>query len=305
MLGPLPLATALGLGGVHAELRVTAALGRNGNTLVLGGALGDALARAPFPLPPAAFARALRDRTEAGRPPPVLAVVYPFSSHNYLLRHWLAEGGIDPDRDLRLVVVPPPEMPEALASRAIDGFCVGEPWGSRAVDLLAGRIVTTTSAIWADHPEKMFAVPETLLNRDPARAEAATAAVIEAANWLSFPDNRLEAAHILHTRAMKGVPEEVIALALLEKLQRGPDQPPQPIPRAIVHGAAASFPDPAQAVWFFGAMRRWGHVAVDTPMPTRVWRPDVWRRAAAAAGFRGLADAAEVFAETLPMTRSA
>ena len=282
MLGPMPLAAAAGLGGVRAELCVTATLGRNGNTMVLGGALQAALAGAAFPLAPGDFAAAL-----AGRPAvPRLAVVFPYSSHNYLLRHWLAAGGIDPDRDVELVVLPPPDLPEALASGAIDGFCAGEPWGSRAVELRVGRIVLTTGAIWADHPEKVLALPVSLVARDPARVVAATAAVIEAAAWLAQTENRAEAAHILHAELLASVPLDVIALALNGQLRRAPDGAPLPAPHAIRHGAAETFPDPDHAAWFAAEMHRWGHLA-EAP-PPGIWRPDLWRLAADAAGFAGL-----------------
>ncbi|MGE0225252.1 MAG: CmpA/NrtA family ABC transporter substrate-binding protein [Acetobacteraceae bacterium] len=304
ILGPMPLAIGLGLGGVHARLHVTATLGRNGNTVVLGGTLSEKLGEAGFPLTATDFAAVLRRRAQAGREKVRLAVVFPFSSHNYLLRHWLAEGGIDPDHDLSLVVLPPPALPEALAARKIDGFCAGEPWGSRAVDLRVGRIVLTSSRIWPDHPEKVLAVPAALTERDPARVDAATAAVMEAANWLSFAENRAEAARILHARALPGVPPEVIALALEERLQPSPDLLPSHTPRVILHSAAATYPDPGDARWFFGAMRRWGHVSPDTTMPDGIWRPDIWRRAAQTAGLLGLAEASPVFNETPPTIRS-
>ena len=211
-------------------------------------------------------------------------MVFPFSSHNYLLRHLLAAGGVDPDADVRLVVVAPPNLPEALATSQVDGFCAGEPWGSRAVDLRVGRIVLPSLTVWSDHPEKVLAISAELAASDLPRVVAATAAVIDAAGWLARPENAPEAVAILHRHALPHVPPEVIAAALAGHLAVVPDAPPVAVPRAIAFGAAESFPDPGHAAWLLAAMTRWGHVAAGTELPPGLWRPDIWRRAVAAAG---------------------
>ncbi|MBD0273342.1 MAG: ABC transporter substrate-binding protein, partial [Acetobacteraceae bacterium] len=204
LLGPMPIALACGLGGVSARLSVGAGIGCNGNTITLSRALageagleGQEGAPPPPPLAPAAFAAALRARAAAGRPPVLLAVVFPFSSHNYLLRHWLAFGGLDPGRDLRLTVVPPASAARALADGEVDGFCAGEPWGSHAAALGAGRVALATGDIWPDHPEKVLAFREGLPR---APAVALTAAVIAAAGWLDDPANCEDAVDLMRAR---------------------------------------------------------------------------------------------------------
>ena len=86
------------------------------------------------------------------------AVVHPFSGHNYELRYWLAACGIDPERDVDIVIVPPPLMADALAGATIDGYCVGEPWSTAASSVGIGRIVTVKAAIWRSSPEKVLGV---------------------------------------------------------------------------------------------------------------------------------------------------
>ena len=108
-----------------------------------------------------------------------LAAVFPFSSRNYLLRHWLALGGLDPDRDLTLVVVPPARAVRILADGEVDGLCAGEPWGSHAAVLGAGRVALASGDIWPDHPEKVLAFREGLPR---AAAVALTVAAIAAAH---------------------------------------------------------------------------------------------------------------------------
>jgi ABC-type nitrate/sulfonate/bicarbonate transport system substrate-binding protein len=284
MLAPMPIAAALGLGGVRARFAVTATTSRNGNTITLGESLAAVLPDAAGPLTSAAFATALATRKARGLRPPVLAVVFAFSSHNYLLRHWLAAGGIDPDRDLHLVVVPPPLVAEQLACGEIDGFCSGEPWGSRAVDLRVGRIALTTSDIWPDHPEKLLAFGAAVLEADPQRVVAATAAVIEAANWLADPANGRDAAQLLHDRAMPDVPVEILALALAGRLVRAPDEAAAPA-APMFRGGGATAPDPAHGAWWFAQMVRWRHAPDgETNSAQSLWRPDLWRAAALAAG---------------------
>ena len=287
MLGPMPLACHFGLGGVTADVVVTATLGRNGNMLVLGHRLMAELGEVDWPLSAAALGPVLLARRDAGRPA-VLAVVFPYSSHNYLLRHWLEAAGIDPDHDVRLVVLPPSALPDALADDAIDGFCAGEPWGSRAVDLDVGRIVLGSAQIWPGHPEKVLAFSAAALARDPAPALAATAAIIAATAWLAEPGNIPEAVDILHRTALPNVPAAVIALALRGQVIRAAGEAPTALPGAILHSAAATIPDPAHAAWWLAAMRSWGHAPRGEQAATALWRPDLWQRAAAQSGLPAL-----------------
>ena len=258
LLGPLGLALGAGLGGVEAELTIGCGLGRNGNTLTLKPELAQALA--------AHGPRALRGTT--------LAVVYAFSSHNYLLRHWLAEAGLDPDRDVRLTVVPPPQCPAQLAQGAIDGFCAGEPWGSHAVALSAGQVALGTGHIWPDHPEKIlaFSAPWAAENREIAIP--ITAAVLAAARWLDDPANSADAIRILHSRAFPHLAAETVAQAFT-----GPVAQAHPM-----QFRAATFPHASQAAWWLGQMQRWGHLPpADAADPARLlapWAPTLWRAAA-------------------------
>jgi ABC-type nitrate/sulfonate/bicarbonate transport system substrate-binding protein len=276
LLGPTVIALAAGVEGVRRRLTVTADLARNGNTIVLSNALAEAVGGKP-PVSPAAFAAALHDRAEAGLPPPTLAVVHPFSSHNYLLRHWLAQGGLDPEHDVRLVVVPPPMVARALAEGAIEGFCAGEPWGSHAVATGAGRLALGSGDIWPNHPEKVLAFAEGLAE---APMIAATAAVIEAARWLEAPGNRRRAADLLHERAFPEVPPATIRAVLEGTVAAAPGGAPMPL-AAPIRFPTTSRPDPGEARGWAAAMRRWGHISAPDAEALSPWRPDLWAAAAA------------------------
>lgn len=282
MLAPMPIALACGLGGVRAALSVGAGIGRNGNTLTLSLPLAEEAGLDPdgAPLPATAFAAALRRRALAGRPPVRLAAVFPFSSHHYLLRHWLAAGGLDPDRDLRLMVVAPPRTARALAAGAIDGFCAGEPWGSHAAALGVGRVALTGGDIWPDHPEKVLAFREGL----PAeRAVAATAAVIAAARWLDDPANREDAVRLMHERVFPAMAPETVRLALEGRTPTARGTRALPAPMRFREALLAR---PEAAAWYLGQMRRWGHVppAIPACEALSAFGDAIWHAAAAPLG---------------------
>jgi NitT/TauT family transport system ATP-binding protein/nitrate/nitrite transport system substrate-binding protein len=288
LVAQMAIAGALGLGGAAAPCVVTATTSRNGNTLVLGEPLvEDVLASGatgsmPRPLQAASFAAALARRHARGKRAPVLALV--FATHSYLLRHWLASAGLDPDRDVRIVAVPPDDVADQLSAGRIDGFYAGEPWGSSAVAAMAGRIALTTADIWPGHPEKILAFHQATLQAAPGAVVAATAAVIAAIKWLDQPANRRDAAALLRARALPDVPEEIILRALSGRLVYAPGEAPATAAELFFAGSSTS-PDPRHGAWWFGQMQRWQHVPMTLPTPVPiVWRPDLWREAALAAG---------------------
>jgi two-component system, oxyanion-binding sensor len=292
MLAAMPLAATLGLGGaLPMPMVVPAVLNLNGNAITVSNALWEQMAQASddtAQAPAVALRRVVERRRAVGAPPLVFAAVFPYSSHNYLLRFWFAHAGIDPDRDLRIVVVPPPLMPANLSARHIDGFCVGEPWNQRIVDLRAGRIIASTSEIWASHPEKVFAVAEDWADRHPNTLRAIVAAIVEAARWMDEPGNRLDAARVLARREYVNAPEEIIVAAMTGRPRFDGEGAALDRPDYIVfHRYAANFPWRSQAAWTLGQMRRWGQLpdgADIDALVARVYRPDIYREVAEALG---------------------
>jgi NitT/TauT family transport system ATP-binding protein/nitrate/nitrite transport system substrate-binding protein len=234
------------------------ALTLGGNTVTFTTSLADAIAA------PSAFeaVRHFKAHLAACATRPVLAVVHPFSSHNLLLRYWLAAGGVDPDRDVVLDVVPPARVVEALATGRIVGFCAGAPWGEVAVRAGLGRTVVPSSAIWRDHPEKVFAVTRAWAEADAGRLQALLRALIRAARFCSEPGNAAAAAHLISARRWLDLDPEVVAASL-------------PI--------FSTYPWPAHAGWFLHQMARWGYVDPATALP-EIYRPDLYASAAADVG---------------------
>ncbi|MDB5412393.1 MAG: hypothetical protein JWR10_728 [Rubritepida sp.] len=259
LLGPLPIALAAGIGGVEARLQVACGLSQNGNGIVLSNALADA----------DDLAAALKARIARGGSPAVFAVVFAYSSHNYLLRRWLAQQGINPDRDVRFTAVPPPRMAARLAEGEIDGFCAGAPWGGAAEAMGAGRVVAGTADVWPNHPEKVLGFSEEYLAGHREQAIGATAAIIAAARWLDQPENRSEALSVLSDRMLWQLERKTIETAF-DATHR-------------IRFRPASLARRSQAAWWLGAMREAGHIPQSVSDVTALapYGDELWHAAAA------------------------
>ena len=164
LLAPVAIASSLGLGHVKVPIVAPFNLGLNGNAITVSPALhaaimGEIEGDAFDPMATAlALARVVAIRRKSGAEPLTFGMTFPFSTHNYQLRFWMAAGGVDPDEDVRLVVLPPPYMVDSLANGHVDAFCVGAPWNSVAVDLGVGHILHFVSDILVRAAEKVLAV---------------------------------------------------------------------------------------------------------------------------------------------------
>lgn len=234
------------------------------------------------------LARLIAQRREAGERPLVLAVVFPFSMHNYELRYWLAEAGIDPDRDVRLVVTPPPRMAARLAAGEIDGFCVGAPWNALAVSEGHGEILIYASEFWRLGPDKAFGVTAAFAERYPRTLRAALRALLRAAVWADAPEHRAELAAMLAQPRYVGAPEAVVAQSLVGTPPYTRDsQGESSQDYLIFHRYAASYPWRSHAIWFLSQMLRWGQIGPDVDMAAvaaRVYQAEAFREAAAEVG---------------------
>ncbi|MEM1099320.1 MAG: CmpA/NrtA family ABC transporter substrate-binding protein, partial [Planctomycetota bacterium] len=190
MLATMPICSTLGMGGFKCEMTAAITLGLNGNAITLSTSLCEAIASEGLPLEPngrntaAGLARVLQRRLAQDLPPLRLGMVFPMSTHDLELRFWLSEAGIDPDRDVELVVVPPPRMVEALRAGELAGFCVGEPWNSVAVAEGLGQVAITKHALWNHSPEKVLGVTKAWSEQNPRTHVALVSALIKAGQWL-------------------------------------------------------------------------------------------------------------------------
>lgn len=292
MLAAMPLAASLGLGGLGRPMITALSLGLNGCAITVSTALWrqmldvDRAAGSSALASAYALQKVVTRRRASGAPALTFAAVFPYSMHNYLLRYWLAAAGIDPDEDIRIRIVPPPLMVANLAARHIDGYCVGEPWGQRAVDLGIGRCAAVSRDVWTGHPDKVLGFSADWAARHPNTHRALIAAVIEASRWLDEPGNREEAARLLAHRPYIDLPEEIIAASLVGRVRPGADEDPVSIPDLHqFHHGTANFPWRSHAAWILTQMRRWEQIDAGVNIgaaAASVYRPDIYRDVAAA-----------------------
>jgi nitrate/nitrite transport system substrate-binding protein len=294
MLAGMPLSCSLGAEAIHRPMVVAMALNLNGNAITVSNALYQRLVAAEPALmanrPVSASAlKALIDRDrQAGLPPLRFAMVYPSSTHNYLLRYWLASAGVDPDRDIELGVIPPPLMAECLRKGQIDGYCVGEPWNTLAVEQGIGTLIVPSCDIWNNHPEKVFGVTRAWAEAHPNTLQAIVMALIEACRWLDDEAHRKEAAAILSQPDYLDTDPDAIAAGLLGSIRLGAAATPTAIPDFhVFYRYAANFPWLSHAEWIVTQMVRWGQLRVPLDIASavaEVYRPALYRKAAGALG---------------------
>jgi NitT/TauT family transport system ATP-binding protein len=286
LLAPVAIASNLGIGHVRVPIVVPFNLGFNGNAITVTPALYQALAAVVdgdicHPAVSArALARIVAERNRRGAEPLTFGMTFPFSNHNYQLRFWMAAGNVDPDEDVRLVVLPPPYMVESLASGHVDGFCVGAPWNSVAVQHGVGRIMHFGSDLFARASEKVLAVHSAFALQNPMALERLLVALARAAAFIANHDNHAETAAILAAPHRIGVSEQIIRSALDGDLRIAQDGTMRASDRYLLIGdAAATRPDPVQAAWIYAQMVRWGQAPLSSDRLSAaraVYRPDLY-----------------------------
>jgi two-component system, oxyanion-binding sensor len=286
LLAPVAIASTLGLSQVKVPIVAPFNLGLNGNAITVSPALyaaieGEADGDPLDPMVTAkALARVVAARRKAGGEPLTFGMTFPFSTHNYQLRFWMAAGGVDPDEDVRLVVLPPPYMVNSLTNGHVDAFCVGAPWNSVAVDLGVGHILHFVSDILERAAEKVLAVREPWALENPDVLAKLTRAHGKAADFIENPGNRAEVAGILAMPDRIDVDPEVIRRTLDGRLKISPDGTMRQSERYLLVGReGAARPDPVQAAWLYAQMVRWGQAAYSPEALERakqVFRPDLY-----------------------------
>jgi two-component system, oxyanion-binding sensor len=294
LLAPVAIASSLGLGHVKVPIVAPFNLGLNGNAITVSPALHAAIMGelSGDPFDPMATAQALsrvvaaRRRTDAE--PLTFGMTFPFSTHNYQLRFWMAAGGVDPDEDVRLVVLPPFYMVDSLANGHVDAFCVGAPWNSVAVDLGVGHILHFVADILVRAVEKVLAVRQDWSEKNPELLAALVRAHVRAAAFIEEPQNRAEVARILAQPERIGVDAEVIRRTLDGRLKISPDGTMRESSRYLLVGReGAARPDPVQAAWLYAQMVRWGQASISLDAlktAKAVFRPDLYDAALGAGG---------------------
>ena len=298
LIAPVAIASTLGLGHVRVPIVAPFGLGVNGNAITVSPSLNAALMEMADGdiLDPMVSARALKGvverRKARGADQLTFGMTFPFSTHNYHLRYWMAAGGVDPDEDVSLVVLPPPYMVDSLANGHVDGFCVGAPWNSVAVDLGIGVILHFVCDILQRATEKLLGVRARWAEENSdvlmrlVRAHRKAADFIEdvsnheeVAALLTAP-NRIDVASILAVPNRLDVAAEVISRTLSGRLKVSADGTVRSSDRYLMVGRkGAARPDPVQMAWLYAQMVRWGQAPLSAEHLARaksVVRADIY-----------------------------
>ncbi len=280
MLAPIPVAMALGLGGLSTRIDVLSVLSTGGQVVGVSAALARRLRDGGHGFDfadAAAAARAL-----LAEPGLRIGAPFPFSTHAELLHHWLAPTAGGP---LDIRTVPPPLMAQAMAEDEIDAFCVGEPWGSIAVETGLAELLLPGCAIRAAAPDKVLAVRRDWAEAEPELTGKLMRAVWRAGRWLGTSGNLATASEILAPHL--DVAPELIDRALTGRLVIAPGGDERLVPGFIgFFDGAATFPWRSQAAWFGSRLaRRSGRDPAAAIATARgVFRTDLYRKHLRAVG---------------------
>jgi ABC-type nitrate/sulfonate/bicarbonate transport system substrate-binding protein len=261
-LAAMPLAATLGLGSIPCDCLTALVLSLNGNGITVSTGLFQSCFRGKA---------SLLDEVRRLRGQRILTfgVVAPFSSHRHLLRNWLSAQGVNPERDVRIVVVPPPQMVANLKAGNLDGFCVGEPWNSAAAAARAGVCVATSEDLDAGHPEKVLMVRREFAEKRSQEHLALVAALIEGGEWCAASANHKQLIATLARPEYVGVPSST--------LRRGVEE------ICVFPGRSNADPSGDKAAWVLELMRASGlcpgPARLDMKLARGVFRADLFDQA--------------------------
>ncbi|GBF81380.1 ABC transporter ATP-binding/substrate-binding protein [Aphanothece sacrum] len=281
MVAGMPLSMTIGAGGKIPTPIITAlVLSRNGNAITLSKKFLEMGVTNLKDLKTAIAATPDKVHT--------FGMVHPASMHNLLLRYWLASGEVDPDEDVGLTMISPPQMVASLKAGNIEGYCVGEPWNSRAVYEDLGYVIATSLDIWAGHPEKVLGVREDWVEKYPQTHIALVKALLKACEYCDDRRNREEMVDLIRKPEYVGCSPAYIRPGLIDTYNRGTGKP-EYLPRFNqFYVENTNCPGRVEGLWILTQLARWGY----TPFPRnwveileRVRRPDLYGEACRALGW--------------------
>lgn len=272
----MPFAATLGLGSIRCDCLTALVLNLHGNAITLS---NDLWKRGVHD------GASLREEITRSRGKHMFTfgVVYPFSSHNFLLRDWLAASGINPERDVRMVVVPPPQMPANLKAGHLDGFCAGEPWNSVAVQSGAGWCVASSAELDPGHPEKVLMVRREFAEKRADEHRALIAALLDACEFCAEPENRDEIVAILSRPEYVGVPPALLRRGFDGRFDFGQGRSRTVREFNVFYHASANEPSSDKAAWVLQHLRDRGlcrePAKLDFVLGRSVFRLDLFEQA--------------------------
>jgi nitrate/nitrite transport system substrate-binding protein len=217
-----------------------------------------------------------------------VAMTFPGGTHDLWMRYWLAAGGINPDQDVILQAVPPPQMVANMKVGTVDAFCVGEPWNAQLVSQKLGYTALSTGELWNDHPEKAFAMRQDWVDKNPNATQALLMAIMEAQQWCDQAENKEEMCKICADRKYFNVSVADILERAKGNIDYGDGRKEQNFAYRMKYWEDnASYPYKSHDTWFLTEEIRWGYLPKDTKVKEivdQVNREDLWKQAAKALG---------------------
>src|SRR5580765_6556799 len=278
MLIGMPFASTMGLAGSPVKPMVIPwLLNRNGQAITLNNRLKKAGVKTPADVKP------LVEHAKASGDPLTFAMTFPTGTHAMWIRYWLATGGINPDKDVTLITIPPPQMVANMKVDKMDGFCVGEPWNARAIADGIGYTAVTTQQIWKDHPEKVLAFTEEFAEKNPKTVKAILRAVTESSQYNDKLENRTHMAEVVSKPQYINTQKEVILGRMLGDYDYGDGRKEKDPNYMTFFDRNTNFPWKSHGVWWLSQFRRWGMVnsaPYYTAIVDKVIRSDLYREVA-------------------------
>jgi nitrate/nitrite transport system substrate-binding protein len=277
MLIGMPLASTMGLlGSPKKPMIVPWLLHRNGQSITLKAAWKGTVRDDPKALKPfVEKARALGE-------PLTFAMTFPPGTHAMWMRYYLGAGGVNPDKDVSLITIPPAQMVANMKVGKMDGYCVGEPWNARAISDGIGFTALNTQDIWKDHPEKVCAFLADFADRNPKTVKAVLKALHEASVWLDDLNHRAEQAQIVSKPTYINCPPAIILGRLQGHYDNGDGRTKEDPHYMIFSQRNCNYPQYKYAIWFLTQYRRWGFVDAKVDyagIAKKVMRPDLYEEA--------------------------
>jgi nitrate/nitrite transport system substrate-binding protein len=284
MLLGMPIASTMGLlGAPKKPMIIPWLLNRNGQSISLKAELKGKVKDDPKALKPFVMA------AKAAGTPMTFAMTFPPGTHAMWMRYFLGAGGINPDKDVSLITIPPPQMVANMKVGKMDGFCVGEPWNARAIADGIGYTAINTQDIWKDHPEKVCAFTAEFADKNPKTVKAILKALHEASVWLDDMKNRPEQAEIVSRPTYINCPKEIIQGRLMGDYDFGDGRKKKDPNHMIFSVRNCNYPQPKFATWWLTQFRRWGMVD-GTPdykgVAAQVMRHDIYEEAMKEIGYK-------------------
>ncbi len=269
----------MGIGGQQKDMNVLMTLNHNGQGITLSNQLKDKGVK---------DGKTLKRLLENENRDYIFAQTFPTGTHAMWLNYWLAANGIDPIKDVKTIVVPPPQMVANMRIGNMDGYCVGEPWNARAIYDKVGYTVATSQDIWAEHPEKVLGTTAEFVAKNPNTARAMVMAILEASKYIEATENRAKVAELISQKSYVNAPKEVILGRFLGDYDNGNGKKwKDPNFMKFFEDGKVSFPYLSDGMWFLTQHKRWGMLKSDPDylaIAKKVNRIDIYTEAAKALG---------------------